>query len=390
MLLPGDIPIWARAIIIVIAIPGVILFLLGIQRVCRHKVLSGTIEGIAGSILLLIALLTAMIGVNLNSYDRTINEQIAAKVWFRETNVDSLGMAKVYFEKRDISIFGSPLEAWQLDVRILEWRGLPALIGIKPLCRLQRFSNCYWDANLRNESVPYSTYHNPEREEGLDLWAIAKKHPDWIPWVRAISGSTEFMPTVKGATYKITLDSPWLLVHPDNEIARKAVDQMTSGRELYLTIARIQRRQKQIDESLPSLPNKPFKLSDSSLMEGQGKAYWNHKKEIEMVAIEVSEGTKRINQKYYFFYEDLIFVDEKCLPYVSTDESKEIKKESISQKEGRMEGNHYYFDNRKMIKWVDNAKQEIDPKSEKFMKAEGRVLESSDELLSKSKQFPLW
>ena len=134
MLLPGDIPIWARAIIIVIAIPGVICFLLGIRRVYHRIVLSGSIEGIAGSILLLIALLTAMIGVNLNLYDRVINEQIAAKVWFREPKVDSLGMAKVYFQKDDISIFDSPLEAWQLDIRILEWRGLPALIGIRNLC----------------------------------------------------------------------------------------------------------------------------------------------------------------------------------------------------------------------------------------------------------------
>lgn len=198
------------------------------------------------------------------------------------------------------------------------------------------------------------------------------------------------MPIVQGAVYTVSIDNTGLLVHPGNEIARKAVDQMTSGRELYLTIARIQRRKSWIKESLPSLRNKPIKLSDSSLREGQGKAYWNHKKEIEMTAIEFSEGTKRVNQRYYYFDEDLICVDEEYRPCVSTDQEKEINKESVSQEESRIERNHYYFENRRMIKWVNNAEKEIDPKSQKFMEAEGRILERSDGLLSKSKQFPLW
>ena len=391
MLLSGDMPIWARAIIIAIAIPGVILFLLGIQRIFRHKVLSGIIEGIAGSLLLLIAGFTAMLSVNLNSYDRTINEQIAVKVWFREANIASEGMAKVYFQKDDISVFDRPLEAWQLDIRILEWRGLPALIGINNLCRLQRFSNCYWDANFNKYAVPYSTYNSPKGEEGLDLWTIAKKHPRWIPWVKATYGSTEFMPTVKGAFYDITLDSTGLLVHPSNEIAHKAVAQMTSGRELYFTIARIRRRQGWIKDSLPSLRENPLSFfSDLLLREGQGKTYWNYKKEIEMISIEFSGETKRIIQAYYYCDGVLIFVDEEYRPYVSADRGKEISKESTSREESQIEGNHYYFDNRKIIKWINNGEKEVDIKSQNFWEAESKILKLSDELLSKSKPYPFW
>ncbi len=381
MLLPGDIPLWTRAIIIAIAIPGVIFFLLGIQRIFRHKVLSGIIEGMAGFLLLLIAVFTAMISINLNSYDRVINEQTAVKVWFREKDSNE-GMAKVYFQNDDIHIFDSPLEAWQLDLRILEWRGLPRLIRISNLCRLQRFSNCYWDANLHSGAVPYSTYHGPEGEQGLDIWTIAKKHPHWVPWVKAIYGSTEFMPTVKSALYEITLDGDGLLVRPGNEIARKAVTRMTSGGELYFTIAKIQRRQDWIKDASPSLSMKPINLSDLSLREGKGKAYWGYKKEIEMIAIEFTEETKRITQEYCYVDEVLISVDEEYRPYVST--------EPLSSEENRTERNHYYFDNRKMIKWIDNTEKEIDIKSQKVKEAEGRILKLSDELLSKSKQFPLW
>jgi hypothetical protein len=65
MLLPGDISIWARIIIIAIAIPGSILFLLGIQRIFRQMILSGILEGTAGFVLLSIAAFGAMLSVNL-------------------------------------------------------------------------------------------------------------------------------------------------------------------------------------------------------------------------------------------------------------------------------------------------------------------------------------
>jgi len=109
-----------------------------------------------------------------------------------------------------------------------------------------------------------------------------------------------------------------------------------------------------------------------------------------MISIEFSGETKRIIQAYYYCDGVLIFVDEEYRPYVSADRGKEIGKESTSQEESQIEGNHYYFDNRKIIKWINNGEKEVDIKSQNFWEAESKILKLSDELLSKSKPYPFW
>jgi hypothetical protein len=99
---------------------------------------------------------------------------------------------------------------------------------------------------------------------------------------------------------------------------------------------------------------------------------------------------KAIIQAYYCCDDVLIFVDEEYRPSVSADRGKEISKESTSREESQIEGNHYYFDNRKIIKWINNGEKEVDIKSQKFREAESKILKLSDELLSKSKPYPFW
>jgi len=389
MLLPGDISIWARIIIIAIAIPGSILFLLGIQRIFRHIILSGILEGTGGLLLLSISVFGVMLSINLNTYSRLMGESTVARVQFNEKGNDSKGFVNVDFQSRSVYLGGFHREAWQLDARILEWQGLLALIGLKTLCRLQRFSDCYWDAGLENNE-PYSAFNSPKEEEGLDLWKIAKKHPYWVPWVRATYGSTEFMPIVHGAVYTVSIDNTGLLVHPDNEIARKAVVQMTFGRELYFTIARIERRHGWIKNALPSLCQRSMGLSDLPLRGGQGKAYWDYKKDIEMITVEFNDKSGKVIQEYYYWNGTLMFVYEdrrKNIPHVSPKKGTEIKNRSLTSQEKQIEENFYYFDNGKMIKWVDKTKKEIDIKGGKFKKAEREIINSSNKLISKFKEM---
>lgn len=385
MLLPGDISIWARIIIIAIAIPGSIFFLLGIQHIFRHKVLSGIIEVTSGLVLLSSAVFGVMISINLNTYSPLMGESIVARVQFNEKDKGSKGFVNVDFQSRAVYLGASDREAWQLDARILEWRGLPALIGLTTLCRLQRFSKCYWDAGVENNE-PTSAFNTTKEEQGLDLWSLAKKHPRRIPWVRATYGSTHFMPIVHGGVYTVSIDSTGLVAHPDNEIARTAVAQMTSGRKLFFTIARIERRHGWIKDALPSLNKRSMELSDLSLRGGQGKAYWNYKKDIKMITVEFDDKSGRSIQEYYYWNGALICFYEGRIKDPPK-KAREIK-DSLPSGEKQIEENYYYFDNGKMIRWVDKTKKEIDIRSGKFKKTERRIINFSTKLVSKFKEVP--
>jgi hypothetical protein len=112
-------------------------------------------------------------------------------------------------------------DEWQIDARVLKWRGIAVLIGFDTLYRLDRLSGRY--RNIVQEITGQRTVYSLSEEQGLDLWLIARRYALWIPWVDALYGSATYMPMVDGASYTISVSSTGLLARPSNDIASKAV-----------------------------------------------------------------------------------------------------------------------------------------------------------------------
>lgn len=211
--------IWVKVAIIVFAVLGVILFILGIQRVWRRRVLAGSLEGLVGLLLLAIAALMAAISINLYTYDRLTHESTIAEVSFHEIGPQHFG-ADVLF-KNNTKILDLRGDEWQIDARVLKWRGMAVLIGFDTLYRLDRLSGRYRD--ITQERTGLRTVHSLSEEQGLDLWMIGRRYAHWIPWVDAVYGSATYMPMVDGASYTVSVSSTGLLARPSNDIARKAI-----------------------------------------------------------------------------------------------------------------------------------------------------------------------
>ena len=211
--------IWVKIAIIVFAALGVILFILGIQRVWRRRVLTGSLEGLAGLLLLAIAALMAAISINLYTYDRLTHESTIAEVSFQEIGPQHFG-AHVLL-KNNTKILDLRGDEWQIDARVLKWRGMAVLIGFDTLYRLDRLSGRYRD--ITQERTGLRTVHSLSEEQGLDLWMISRRYAHWIPWVDAVYGSATYMPMIDGASYTVSVSSTGLLARPGNDIARKAI-----------------------------------------------------------------------------------------------------------------------------------------------------------------------
>jgi hypothetical protein len=208
-----------KVAIIIFAALGVILFTLGIRRVWRRKVLAGSLEGIMGLLLLAVAALMAAISINLYTYDRLTHESKMAEISFREIGPQHF-RAVVILKNRG-EILNLRGDEWQIDARVLKWRGMAVLIGFNTLCRPDRLSGRYRD--IVQERTGLRTVHSLSEEQGLDLWVIARRYARWIPWVDALYGSATYMPMVDGASYTVSVSSTGLLARPSNDIARKAV-----------------------------------------------------------------------------------------------------------------------------------------------------------------------
>ncbi len=211
--------IWVKVAIIVFAALGVILFILGIQRVWRRRIVAGSLEGLVGLLFLAIAALMAAISINLYTYDRLTHESKIAEISFHEIGPQHFAAAVLFKDKTMILDLRG--DEWQIDARVLKWRGIALLIGFDTLYRLDRLSGRY--RNITQERTGPHTVHNLSEGQGLDLWMIGRRYAHWIPWVDALYGSATYMPMVAGASYTVAVSSTGLLARPNNEIARKAV-----------------------------------------------------------------------------------------------------------------------------------------------------------------------
>ena len=205
-----------------VAVIGLLLAVLGFRRLWARGVVVGSLEGLTGLLLLALAALAAAVGLNLRTYARLTHESPVATVTFEAQSDRRFSAVLVPATGRTlvVDMYG---DEWQLDARILKWRGIATVLGFDTIYRLDRFAGRYRDATQERKG-PRSV-HSLSEEPGLDIWAWTRRYPRWLPWVDAVYGSATYMPMVAGATYRVTASPTGLLARPVNEAARTAVRQ---------------------------------------------------------------------------------------------------------------------------------------------------------------------
>ena len=205
-----------------VAVIGLILAVLGFRRLWARGFVVGSLEGLIGLLLLTGAVLAAAIGLNLRSYDRLTREIPVATVSFQALGGQRFSAVLVPAAGKTL-VFDMSGDEWQLDARILKWRGIATVLGFDTIYRLDRLAGRYRDT-AQERSAPRSV-HSLRDEPGLDVWAWARRYPRWVQWVDAVYGSATYMPMVAGATYRVTASPTGLLARPVNETAKQAVRQ---------------------------------------------------------------------------------------------------------------------------------------------------------------------
>jgi hypothetical protein len=216
-----DISIWVKVAIACFAFLGIILFMMGIRRIWRGGIVAGSLEGFIGLLLLAVAALMVVISVNLYTYDRLTHESKVAEISFQEIGPQHFGSTLKF--KNKIEILDVCGDDWQIDARVLKWRGMAVLFGFDTLYRLDRLSGRY--RNIDQERTARRTVYSLSEGKGPDLWLMANKYKRWIPWVDALYGSATYMPMVDGASYTVFVSLTGLLARPNNDIALKAVSE---------------------------------------------------------------------------------------------------------------------------------------------------------------------
>jgi hypothetical protein len=208
------------AIAIVIAVFGGLLLILACQRLLRARFLAAGGSALMGFLLLACAALFFVVSLNLHTYSRLTYEQPVAEIVFEGRAPQSYRATLTRMPGGEMQIFVLAGDEWQLDARVLKWKGWANLLGLDAQYRLERVGGRYRDIEQERhaERTVYSLSENP----GVDLWDLSTKYPRWLPFVDAVYGSATYMPMAAGARYQVSLTQSGLIARPLNSQAELA------------------------------------------------------------------------------------------------------------------------------------------------------------------------
>ncbi|WP_331346772.1 cation/multidrug efflux pump [Cellvibrio sp. UBA7661] len=181
----------------------------------------GFCRGVFGLALLAVAVLVALAAYDVYSYKQVLQEQVVATINFDK--IENQHFMAVLSDKdgkeQRVELRG---DQWQLDARIVKWKGYLSTFGIKPAFRLERLSGRYYDIE-QETTAKRTAYAVNESLYGVDLWKLFNSHPEWVPVIDAVYGTATYLPMRDGALFQVSLSSTGLVARPMNDAAREAV-----------------------------------------------------------------------------------------------------------------------------------------------------------------------
>ncbi len=210
----------SNAVVIVIAIFGLLLLALATQRLVRARFLAAGGSALAGLVLLGAAAVGFLITTNLHTYARLTHEEPVAEIVFEARGPQRFAATLTQVPSGEMQTFVLAGDEWQLDARVLKWRGWATLLGLDAQYRLERVSGRYRDIDQerRAERTVYPLSENP----GIDLWTLSTQYPRWLPFVDAVYGSATYLPMADGARYQVAITQSGLIARPLNQAATNA------------------------------------------------------------------------------------------------------------------------------------------------------------------------
>jgi hypothetical protein len=206
---------------LLLAFVAILLCASGVAGLWHRRLLGGASRLCCGLVLAGGVATVAAIGLGLQAYHRLTHEQDALHISFvRQAPGDFIATIRYPDGWRDeYRLLG---EEWQVDARILRWKGPAVVAGMDTLFQVERVSGRHHELSREREG-PRTVYQIARPQQRLDLWHLAQRYPDRVPWVDAIYGSATYLPMADGAEFEVRVTASGLAARPVNPAAREAL-----------------------------------------------------------------------------------------------------------------------------------------------------------------------
>ena len=206
---------------------GILFFatiVLVVNRIKKRKIISSTILCCQASALFLLFLVLLLIFSNLNTYQRLTYEADILEITIDKIREQGFELKLRYLNSKETPVarFNLSGDEWQLDARILKWKGWANLIGLDSYYQLDRLTGRYDSLEQANTLLP-GAYRISGESKGLDLWKLNHLLKAGLPILDAYFGQSIFVPMIDNARYRVSISQTGLIVRPDNEVARQGL-----------------------------------------------------------------------------------------------------------------------------------------------------------------------
>jgi hypothetical protein len=213
-------------ICITLGVLFVVFVVLTLNRIKRGKIIGTTLYGLQGTVIFLLLVTVLLIFSNLNTYQRLTYENDIAEVLIRKLARQKYQLVLIYPQSSEqvnepeyYSLYG---DEWQLDTRVIKWKGWANIIGLDSYYQLDRLSGRYANIQQANASPP-SAHQITGEQKGMNIWKLKNLMKSKLPFLDAYYGQSIFVPMRDGAKFSVSISQTGLVVRPINESAIQAL-----------------------------------------------------------------------------------------------------------------------------------------------------------------------
>jgi hypothetical protein len=204
---------WATALLALLAIAVAVRILFG------GRWLLGWLRGTCGLAFVALAGVIGLVAYDLSSYEPIAEGKPLVTLTFQ---ADGAAYRASLLEGRRERSFTFQGDLWQLDARLLGWKGLAALIGLQPGYRLEKLSGRFLTIEQQSQAQ-HARVELARSPYGVDLWRWLRlgQHDLFMFDPQALR--VTYLPVADGAVYAVSLTSTGLLAQPLNQAAKQAL-----------------------------------------------------------------------------------------------------------------------------------------------------------------------
>src|SRR2546422_10471310 len=163
---------------IALALP---LMVVALGRLRRLRLAGGAFYLLLGACVVLLGVAAGLTAASLRTYQRLTHEQLAARVSIRQLGERHFAPTPPPPPEtpRQFEVRG---DEWQIDARVLKWRGLATLAGFDTVYRLDRLSGRYAGTPQGRGAAP--PLYSPSLGAGRGPWAILQRGHPVLPFAQ--------------------------------------------------------------------------------------------------------------------------------------------------------------------------------------------------------------